>query len=157
MIDERRLHDDIAATYAKGRHAGALAASAWLSARGLSVASHLHWEVSIAMDVIDEQPSARFTDTLDTRFHVAIASTEWGFYFCHHSRVSWIRVTDLPFINERDDYMLLPQVPPLRDLGRLIQTLEGKYRIRFRREHAAIRATIPDAEAAIRSWVVSSI
>ena len=157
FFDERRKHGDIAATYGKGRHAGALAASSWLSGRALGVAPYARWEVSIALDVIDEKASARFQDTSDTRFHIAISSNEWGFFFCHHSRISWIRVTDVPFVHERDDYALLPSVPPLRDLGKLVQLLEERYRFRFRREHAAIRSTIPDAEENIRIWVVAAL
>jgi len=156
-IDERRKHGDIAATYGKGRHAGALASSSWLAGRALSVAPHARWEVSIALDVVGEKPSPTFTDASDTRFHIAIASNEWGFFFCHHSRISWIRVTDLPFVHERDDYGLLERVPPLRDLGRLVQSLEERYRIRFRRELASIRSTIPGAEENVRIWVVAAL
>src|SRR3954463_13483249 len=96
-LDERWKHRDVVATYGKGRHAGALATAVWLSARGLLVPPRTEWELSISLGVIDEQAPARFADTMDTRFHIAIASIEWGFFFCHHSRSSWIRVTDVPF------------------------------------------------------------
>lgn len=156
-IDERRRHGDVGSSYGKGRHAGALASAAWLSGRGLSAPPYEKWEISIALDVVDGRPSGRFNDASDTRFHIVVASSEWGFFFCHHSRVSWIRVTDLPFVHERDDYELLPQVPPLRDLGKLVQSLEERYRIKFRREHAAIRSTIEGAEDNVRIWCVAAL
>jgi hypothetical protein len=156
VVEERWKHGDVVATYGKGRHAGALATASWLSARGLLMPPRIPWEVSIALDIVDESAPSRFVDATDTRFHVAIASTEWGFFFCHHSRASWIRVTDVPFAHERDDYMLLLQVPPLRELGRLVRSLEETYRIRFRRGYAAIRSSIPGSEAAIRAWVVDA-
>lgn len=148
----------LSTSHARTRSAGELAAIAWLSACGLVPPSMgALWEVAISLDVIDERASTKFADTIDTRFHIAIASTEWGLYFCHHSRASWIRVTDLPFVHERDDYLLLPHVPPLRDLGRLVRSLETRYRIRFRRQHAAIRSTLPNAEDNIRRWVGTAI
>ena len=145
------------ATYAKERPAGALATASWLSARGLLVSPHLPWDVSIALDVTCARAPARYSDASETRLHIAIASTEWGIYFCHHSRASWIRVTDLPFVHERDDFGLLAGVPPLRDVGSLVRSLEEKHEVSFRREHAAIRSTLPNAEPAVREWVLSVI
>ena len=63
------------------------------------------------------------------RFHLAISSTEWGFVLCHAGWTSWIRVTDVPFVHERDDFRLLNQVPPLRDMGSLVQLVEDRYDI----------------------------
>jgi hypothetical protein len=156
-LDERWKHRDGVATYGMGRHAGALATAVWASARGLLVPPRTEWELSIALDVVDAHVSPWFAETTDTRFHIAIASIEWGFYFCHHSRVSWIRVTDVPFVHERDDFSLLPRTPPLRELGTLVRALEERHRIRFRREHAAIRASLPNAEHAVREWVVGAL
>jgi len=141
----------------KGRSAGALAASAWLAARGLLVPPRTPWEVSIVLDVVTEEPTMRGADPTETRFHIAISSTEWGFYFCHNRRASWIRTTDSPFIHQRDDFALLFKVPPLRDLGRLVRSLEETYGVRFRRSHAAVRTTIANAEPIIREWVCDDI
>jgi len=153
VVDERWRHRDVVATYAKGRHAGALGTAAWLSGRGLLVPPRTEWEVSIELDAIDgEAPAAA-----DTRFHIALSSREWGFYFCHQNRASWIRVTDVPFVQERDDFMLLVKVPPLRDLGSLLRSLERTYCVRFPREHAAIRTTIPGSEPVIREWLVTAL
>jgi hypothetical protein len=157
VVEERWKRGDVVVTYGKGRHAGALATASWLSARGLLVPPRTPWEVSIALDVVDERAPAMFVDTTDTRFHIAIASTEWGFYFCHHSRASWIRVTDLPYVHHRDDHALLAKVPPLRELGVLVRSLEETYRIRFRRGCAGIRSTIEGSEPAIRAWVVDAL
>src|SRR5688572_18256082 len=154
VVRERWKHGGGVATYAKGLSAGALATESWLSARGLYVPPRTPWEVSISLDIVDESTPTNFVEIADTRLRVTIASTEWGFSFCHHSRASWIRVTDVPFVHERDDYLLLAQVPPLRELGRLVRSLEETYRIRFRRGYAMIRSTIGGAEPVIRAWVV---
>jgi len=159
------------------RHAsmGATAAAAWLANRGIDVEPGAPWEVSIALDVVDRRPSATFTDTRDTRFHISIGSDEWGFFFCHGGRTSWLRVTDRTFVHERDDHDLLGRVPSLRDLGKLVQSLEERHRFRLRREHAAIRSAIrgaaggpgaagaggaarsAEAEDNVRIWVVASL
>jgi hypothetical protein len=156
LVGERWRQRD-ATTYAKGRLAGALATQSWLAGRGLQVPPRATWEVSIALDVIDQTAPAAFTESKATRFHIAISSTEWGFYFCHQGRASWIRITDLPFVHERDDHALLFRVPPLRSLRSLVRTLEETYRIELRREHALIRSTIPGSEPAIWEWVLSDI
>jgi hypothetical protein len=157
VVDERRPPREVAATHGKGPHAGMLATGSWLAARGLLVPPRTRWEVTIALDVVDRPAQAAFSEARDTRFHIAIASTEWGFYFCHHGRASWIRVTDVPFVHERDDHALLVRMPPLRALGRLVRSLEDTYCVRFRREHAAIRSTITGAEPAIWEWVLADL
>ena len=141
--------------YTKERHAGALAASAWLSARGLREPPRQAWDVMIALDVVDHPASPTVTSATDSRFHIAIAAGEWGFFFCHRGKVSWIRVTDVPFINERDEYGLIERTPPLRDLGAIVRELETKFQLAFRREHASIRTNLPEAEGAIRRWLAS--
>lgn len=156
-IDERFASRDIIATYGKGRHAGALATASWLSARGLLVPPNEPWDVAIALDVVDERAPASFEEAADTRFHMAFAATEWGYFFCHHSRWSWIRVTDIPFVHERDDFGLRAKTPPLRDLGRLVRSLEEAYRVRFRRGYASIQTTIAGAEPAVRAWLIDEL
>jgi hypothetical protein len=154
---ERWRQQDVAAVYSKGRYAGALATASWLSSRGLLVPPRKPWEVSIAIDVVDERAPSVFSEDKDTRFHIAIGSGEWGFFFCHYGLASWIRVIDVPFVHERDEFNLLARVPPLRGLGSLMRTLEEKYRFRFRREHAAIRSTISSSEPAIWEWVLADL
>jgi hypothetical protein len=137
--------------YTRGQHAGALASASWLSSRCLCATAG-GWEVTIALDAtrggeVDE----------DTRLHVAITAREWGVFFAHGGQTSWIRVTDVPFVHERDDFALLEQVPPLRQLGDLVGELEERYRLRFRREHAQIRSTLVGGEDRIRAWVITSL
>jgi hypothetical protein len=158
---ERFRNADVVATYGKGKHAGALAAAAWLSSRGLLAPPGSAWEVSIGLDVAHERARPAFDPTSDTRFHLAISATEWGFFFCHGSRASWIRVTDVPFVHERDDFKLLRHVPALRDVGKLVQLVEDQYDLEFRRQHAWVRTscrgTSPGAEEVIRIWTVAAL
>ena len=156
-FDDRWRYRDPGVLQGKGRSAGTLATAAWLAARGLLVQPRTAWEISIILDSATGDGTARAADSQDTRFHIAISSTEWGFYFSHNRRASWIRVTDAPFIHQRDDFALLFKVPPLRDLGRLVRTLEETYGVRFRRRHAAVRSTIANAEPIIRDWVCDDI
>jgi hypothetical protein len=146
-----------ATPYATEKHAGALAATAWLAACGLRAPAATTWDVAIALDIVNRPASPYATSPADTRFHIAISTAEWGFYFCQRGRVSWIRVTDVPFVNERDDHGLLRQVPPLRDLGWLIQTLELRNSITFRRTLASVRTNLVDAEIGIRSWITTAL
>ncbi|MEO8705434.1 MAG: hypothetical protein ABI867_35715 [Kofleriaceae bacterium] len=139
------------------RSAGALAAGVWLQGRGLAITAPKRWDVSVMLGVVDHLPPRSFRETHDTRFHISISADEWGFYFCHRARVSWLRITDLPFVNERDDFNLLGRVPALRDLGPLVQELEEEHRITFRRTLSAIRTNLPGAEDTIRLWVAASI
>src|SRR5438874_2058548 len=88
--------------HARGLHAGALAAASWLSSHCLCATAG-GWEVSVVL--------AATNGAADTRFHFAVSANEWGFYFCHGGRQSWIRVTDVPFVHERDDFDLVREVP----------------------------------------------
>ena len=156
-VAERWKYRDLVATYGQGRPAGALATAAWLSARGLLVPARTEWELSIVLGLPGELEPPALADGADTRLHIAISSAEWGFYFCHHDRASWIRVTDVPFIHQRDDFALLFKVPPLRELGSLVRALEETYSVSFCRESAAIRSTIRGSAPAIREWVTTAI
>jgi hypothetical protein len=144
-------------TYPLEKPAGMLAATAWLEARGLCQPIGWGWDVAIALDVIAGPASPSMTNPGSSRFHVAISATEWGFFFSHRGRASWIRVTDVPFVNECDDHGLVHEVPPLRELGRLVQIVEGRNGISFRRKHASVRSNLIDAELAIRGWIVTAL
>jgi hypothetical protein len=135
--------------------AATLATSAWLSARGLIAPPR--WTVSIALDARPQPASHEFDAAHDTRFHISLNREEWGFFFCHAGKASWIRVTDVAGVFERDEYALVADVPPLRDLGSLVQKLEERHTIRFHRQHASIRTNIPAADSTIRIWVAASI
>ena|SRR5687767_14918412 len=135
--------------------AGRLAAEAWL--RGLSVTplALMPWHVEISLDVRDQPATREFDERRDTRFHIEIYSAEWGFFFCHQNRASWVRVTDIPFMHGRDDFRLLPRTPALKDLGPFLRALEKEHGLVFRREHAHVRTNLANAEAAVRRWILA--
>jgi hypothetical protein len=111
------------------------------------------WHVEISLDVRDAPAAPVFDDRRDTRFRIEIYSQEWGVFFCHQGRASWIRVTDIPFVHGRDDFQLLQELPSLDQIGLLVRSVEGKHAIAFRREHALIRTNVPSAEFALQLWV----
>lgn len=134
---------------------GATAAASWARARGVHTTGISRWHVEIALDVVDGPAPAEYDEATSTRFHVDIYAEEWGHYFCHGGRSSWIRVTDIAFVHGRDDYQLLTVTPPLPDIGRLLRQLEQRYGVRFRREHALIRTNVASAEHAVRAWLAT--
>jgi hypothetical protein len=150
----RPIHET---SHAGRRNAGALAANLWLSARNVSTPRDARWTVAVALEVVDRaaRPTAGGPD--DSRFQIAISSSEWGFLFGHRGRVSRIRVTDVPHVQERDDHKLLPRVPPLRDLGSLIRWLEREHGLAFRRAHAFVGTDLADAEPRIRTWIATAL
>ncbi len=134
---------------------GASAAAGWLAARRLPTPSVLRWHVEIALDTRDAPAPHAFDDRAATRFHVDIYSEEWGVFFCHGGRSSWIRVTDIAFVHGRDDFGLLGTIPALKDIGALLRKLEQQHTIQLHREHAAIRTNLTGAEPAIRRWIAT--
>ena len=137
-------------------NAGTLAAAAWLSSLGLNPPpGTLRWHAEISLDVREGPAPAEFDEARDSRFHLDIYSEEWGFFFCHAGRVSWIRITDIPFVHGRDDHHLLTQTPALPDVGKLLRSLETKHEIKFRRAQALIRTNVVAAEPMIRRWLLT--
>lgn len=135
--------------------AGKLAAHTWIRARLLQAPPLSRWHVEMSLDVRDVPAPLELDDVVDTRFRIEVFSEEWGIFFCHQGQASWIRVTDIAFVHGRDDFNLLQLVPPLKDLSSLLQTVERKHAIRFRREHAHVRTNVPGAEAAAKQWLKS--
>jgi hypothetical protein len=135
--------------------AGAAAASSWLSALGLQPPAALRWHVEIAISDLDGPPPIEFDERVATRFQLDLYSEEWGYFFCHHGRSSWIRVTDIPFVHGRDDFGLLVQTPTLGSIGAMIRTLEGRHAIQLRREHALVRTNLTGGEATVRRWLAT--
>lgn len=133
--------------------AGMLAARAWLQSRQLSAPSLLRWNATVLLAPLDYEPTLEIDEARDTRFRIEIYSEEWGFFFCHRGRASWIRITDVPFVHGRDDHQLLAITPALRDIGTLVRKLEGQHAVQLKREHALIRTNLPNSETSIRSWV----
>jgi hypothetical protein len=152
MAAARELYRVIAALRPESATAGALAARGWLADRALFVPTS-RWHVEIALDVRDGPAPADYNDRVDSRFHVDIYSEEWGFFFCHGGRASWIRITDVVFVHGRDDYGLIARVPALREVGMLLRALELQHKLGFRREHALVRTNLTGAEHTIRRWV----
>ena len=107
----------------------------------------------MSLGVRDAPALVEVDEVIDTSFRIEVFSEEWGIFFCHLGQASWIRVTDVAFVHGRDDFHLLPLMPPLKDLGTLLRTIERTYGIRFRREHGSVRTNVPRAEAAARQWL----
>lgn len=145
---------DIVAARGPWDGAGATAASNWLSARGLNPPpGHTRWHAEISLDHIDAPARLEFDEQRDSRFHIDIYSEEWGFFFCHEGRVSWIRITDIPFVHGRDDHSLLSLTPALENIGVLLRSLEKRHRLTFYRQHALVRTNVVAAETMIRNWL----
>ena len=128
---------------------GPRATAAWLSARGLYVPPVQAWEVTILMDADPGDPPAQL--------NIALDSLEWGFMFAFDKRMSWIRVATAPAVHEWDDFGLVDVTPPLRNLATLVQMIEDRFEIRFRRAEAKIRTNIENSEDKIRVWTVASL
>lgn len=135
------------------RTAGADAATTWLRERRLG--SSKPWFVEIAVDTSERPVSITFSHDTDTRFHLNVYPDEWGVFFCHGSRASWIRVTDEPFVHGRDDHGLLAQLPQLTQIGYLLHALEDRYGTQFRLEHALVRTNLVSGQKAIRDWLAT--
>ena len=126
-----------------------MASAAWLAARGIVIPPRQKWKVAITIEDDDKERP--------TCLQILIESGEWGFRFARDNSISWIRVGDAPAVQERDDFDLVGQTPELRNLGNLVQRLEDRFKIRFRRTRARIRTNLVDAEDKIRVWVVASL
>ena len=135
--------------------AGALAAAAWLRQRNLSATHSMRWHIEIAMDTSAAPAQSEYDERRASRFHIDIYSEEWGVFFCHGGRSSWIRVTDIPFVHVRDDFALLGITPALKDLGALLRLVEQRNVIRFQRHLALVRTNLVSAEPTIRRWLES--
>jgi hypothetical protein len=124
---------------------GAAASDEWLRTRGLRT-TEPHWYVEITV------PS----DVEGTRLEINIYPEEWGFVVRHGSRVSAIRITDLPFAHSTDDLRLLAEVPTLENIGDLIDGLELRLDVSFHRMRPLVRSNIAKATAAVRSWMLGA-
>lgn len=134
------------------RDDGAFAALAWLRDRDPTATSNDRWYAEIALDVIESTAAYEFDEVTATRFHLDIYREEWGVWFCHRGRSSRIVCSDAIRVLGADHYNLLAIMPRLRDIGGLVQRLEGGHGIRFARDHASVCTNLP-IEPAIRSWV----
>lgn len=131
---------------------GSREAFSWLADRSIPTPP-TRWHVAIGLDVRDEPAQPSFDDASDTRFHIEIYAEEWGFFFCHAGRASWIRITDQPFVHLRDDFALIGKTPSLPSIGALLRELEAEHAIAFRRDLACVSTNLVNAEPAIRRWI----
>jgi len=132
------------------------ASAMWVAALRLRPRAHKHWMVAIVLDAVEPRGSLAGGEA-NTQLHIEIDSSEWGIWFCHGKGLSSIRVMSVPFVHERDDFELLPHVTELRKLGVVVRLLERRFRIWFRRPHAAIHTNLADAQQKILLWVVSAL
>jgi len=151
-----RIHAAAGSGGARGSSSsGRIAAAGWLGDRGLPTPSLKRWHVEVSLATLDTPAPINYDDRSDTRFHVDVYSEEWGFFFCHQGRASWIRITDIAFVHGRDDFGLLAQATALPDIGALLRTLEVRHQVNFRRKLALVRTNVPGSEVQIRSWIES--
>jgi hypothetical protein len=132
---------------------GRVAAAEWLADRRIQTPSLKRGHVEVSLATLDTAAPMNYDDRVDTRFHIDIYAEEWGFFFCHEGRASWIRITDIPFVHGRDDFTLLAQTPALPDIGALLRTLEALHKVGFRRKLALVRTNVPASEGEIRTWI----
>jgi len=92
-----------------------------------------------------------------TLFQISIYAEEWGFAFHHEGHASWIRVTDVPFVHGRDDFMLLPHTPDLLAISALVARLEQINAIELPRGDATIRTNLVNADDTIREWLAQPL
>lgn len=131
-----------------GTHTGALAASAWLAARDIAP-TQSRWSVQIAFDNV--LGCELDTPPLDARFTIEVFSEEWGFAFSRGDAVSWIRVTDIPFVHGRDDFALIHRTPRLENIGTLLRVVEREHDLAFARDKPLVRSNI-GADERLAAW-----
>src|SRR5688572_9690664 len=121
MRSQWSLEPSAAGSSSGATTAGKLAAHAWLRSRALTSPALTRWHVEVSLGVHDAPATFDCDDRTDTRFRVEIYSEEWGVFYCHLGKASWIRVTDIPFVHGRDDHDLLERMPALKDIGVLLR------------------------------------
>jgi len=126
---------------------GPLASAAWLNARGLQP-REAKWFVEIQL------PAAGKTDGDHAgTLLLEVYAEEWGYRFERDGRISWIRVTDVPFVHGRDEHGLLTKTPRLEKISALIREIEREHGVVFERQRSTIRSNVPDHAGVILSWI----
>jgi hypothetical protein len=139
----RATHTIPTPTNLAAKNTGPLATAAWLLGRSL-FPREKNWFVEIELCA---------DNVANARFGIEIYAEEWGFAFRHDDRVSWIRVTDIPFVHGRDDFELLRASSGLRNIGNVIEQVENCYDLHFTRDLAIVRTNIAESDEAIRTWI----
>lgn len=130
---------------------GPIAAAAWLANLGV-MPDVPRWYVEITLGPAGETIDPD-VDTGSPRLHIEIFAEEWGYRFSTGGKLSWIRVTDVPFVHGRDDHQLLEGTTSLKKLGTLVTQLERRSGVHFDRKSAIVRSSIFGSEAAVRGWL----
>lgn len=126
---------------------GPLASAAWLVERGLTP-REAKWFVEI------ELAASGNSDRLRTgKLLLEVYAEEWGYQFEHDGRISWIRVTDVPFVHGRDEHGLLAKTPRLEQISVLVREIEQRHGLVFERQHAVVRSNVPDEDGVIATWI----
>ena len=128
---------------------GPLASAAWLVARGL-LPKEPRWFVEIELPA-----SGKTEGNTSAKLLLEVYAEEWGYRFERENRISWIRVTDVPFVHGRDEHGLLAKTPRLIDIGNLVRQIEAEHALEFQRHAPTIRSNVSDDEGAIRAWLAS--
>lgn len=126
---------------------GPLASAAWLIARGLRP-REAKWFVEIQLPATGKTDPEHAATLL-----LEVYAEEWGYRFERDGRISWIRVTDVPFVHGRDEHGLLPKTPRLERISALVREIEHDQEIVFERHRSTIRSNVPDDSGAIQSWI----
>lgn len=121
---------------------GAAEPADWARSRGLDVSRARHWYVEVQIA----------TDAPGTLIELNIYPEEWGLVFRRDGRVSSIRVTDVPFVHGLDDFKLLPMMPALADLDRLLDALQHRFEITFDRSRPKVHSNVKHVDG-VRAWL----
>jgi hypothetical protein len=118
--------------------------SRWLEQRGLDASGYEHWFVEIRLAATGDEPA-----TLGLNIYPA----EWGLVVRHGASMSAIRVTDKPFVHDRDDLGLADRVRSLDDIGSVVSHVEVTRFLRFSRYQAHVRSNFIRATSVVRTWL----
>jgi hypothetical protein len=122
---------------------GSAASVKWLDDRGLDARRTPHWYVEVSID----------SDQRDTRLELNIYPEEWGFVLRRGTKMSSIRITDVPFVHGLDDFQLLATTPALAEFGGLITVIERRFELGFFTTRATVRSNLTRAAAVVRPWL----
>lgn len=101
---------------------------AWLSTCGVDVSRYRNWWIEIRLSAESSE---------GTQLHVLVDSQRWGTRFVFAGELVEIR----------------HEVSDPCELGMLLESLERRYEIRFRRSRPDVRSNVPNATSRVRQWL----
>jgi hypothetical protein len=122
----------------------------WLAARGLAPGAE-PWSVVIELDAVGARSA---TLAARSKLQVSIESRGWGVTVEHGGQGSSIWVTNVPRVCDRDDFGLVHHVTDPCGLRAVVPWIECRLGVRFRRSHARIKSTLPDADQKVLMWIL---